>query len=206
MSEDEFTGFCSKCGAKIHESADFCPECGNPMHGGTSSTAATFNGSTVGGSYSAPLDKRAADSRLMWVMVLTAIFAIFAIAGGAYSAFGIDSLIQMLKDALGTEGWTDFLNSMEITESEFHDYFMNSGYISIVSGVLVAITLVFVAIRKNWKIAVVTCALGSISCFFILAVTPSSMMASSVFSASLQFVIGMIVTYLIYKSKVAFLN
>ena len=205
MSENEFTGFCSKCGAKIYESADFCPECGNSTHGGAS-TAATFNGSTVGGSDSASLDKRAADSRLMWVMVLTAIFAIFAIAGGAYSAFGVDSLIQMLKDALGTDGWTDFLNSMGITETEFHDYVMNSGYVSLVSGILVAISFVFVAIRKNWMIAVAACALGSISCFFIIAVTPSSMMGSSAFSASLQFVIGMIVTYLIYKSKVAFAN
>lgn len=201
MSEDGFTGFCPKCGAKIHESADFCPECGNPVHG-VVAAAPTFGGPVVG----APdmTDKKAADSRLMWVTVLTAIFAIFAIIGGIYSVVGIDSMIQMLKDVLGTDGWTQFLSDMGMTEAQLHDYIVNSGYISIITGVIVAITLVLVVIRKNWMIAVATCALGSVSCFFTIAVVPSSMVSSTAFSAAFQFVIGMIVTYLIYKSKAAF--
>ncbi|MFA6710745.1 MAG: zinc-ribbon domain-containing protein [Candidatus Methanomethylophilaceae archaeon] len=201
MSEDGFTGFCSKCGAKIHESADFCPECGNPVHGGVAA-ASTFGGPAVGGPDMT--DKKAADSRLMWVTVLTAIFAIFAIIGGIYSVVGIDSMIQMFKDALGTDGWTQFLSDMGMTETQFHDYVVNSGYVSITSGAIVAITLILVVIRKNWMIAVATCALGSVSCFFALAVVPSEMVSSTAFSAALQFVIGMIVTYMIYKSKVAF--
>ena len=201
MSEDGFTGFCSKCGAKVHESADFCPECGNPVHGGTAA-ASTFSGSVVGGSDST--DKKSAESRLMWVTVLTAIFAIFAIISGVYSVAGVDSMINMLKDTLGADGWVQFLSDMGVTEAQFHDYILNSGYIMIVSGAIVAVTLALVVIRKYWMIAVATCALGSISCFFVLAVIPSSMVASGAFSAALQFVIGMIVTYLIYKSKVAF--
>jgi predicted nucleic acid-binding Zn ribbon protein len=177
MSDGESMEFCSKCGAKLRDSAVFCPECGAPIAGGSVVQSVR---NEINDSYK----KKAMTERLMWISIFLGVFVFFSVIMGAYCALDVNAIIDALKS--DPEVWAEVLTYY--TEAEIRSAFVFGGYYLLSAGIVGAISLVFCIIKKFWIIALIMCLLAS------LIMLPTV----------LGFVIGLVVTYLLYTAKPAF--
>lgn len=188
VENDEFTGFCSKCGAKIRQSTEYCSECGSPV-----------NGTVPVADNVAYVSHERSNDHMLWIVILTGLYAVISILSGI-SALGAESLVSMVKD-VDPVAWEQMLKSLRITEGEFISYMVGTGYASLVSGILAAVAALLSAKRVYWKVALGACVAGSLVVFITVAFTPSGFIVPSVLGAVIACAIGLLVSYMIYGSK-----
>lgn len=169
--------FCSKCGAKLRESATFCPECGASVAGGSVVQSVR---NEIKDSYK----KKAMTERLMWISIFIGVFVFFSVIMGAYCAFGINAIMETLRS--NPDVWGEILTYY--TEAEIKNAFVFGGYYLLSAGIVGAISLILCITKRFWIIALITCLLAS----FIMLPTV------------LGFIIGLVVTYLLYTARPAF--
>lgn len=177
MSDSGSTGFCTRCGTKLRESAAFCPECGAPVAGGSvvQSVRNEINDSC---------ERKAMTERLMWVSIFLGIFVLFSVVIGAYCAFDVDAIMEALKS--DPDVWSEVLT--QFTETQVRSSLVLVGYYVLLAGVVGAVSLVLCVTKRHWIVALVTCVAASI----IMLPTVLGLM------------IGLIVSYLLYTAKPAF--
>ena len=199
MEEKENFGFCPACGATLPENSAFCPECGRSV-----AEAETQPNTGYGYATSSPYavsPKERMQGKVLVAFIFIVIYAAMSILGGI-SLLGIneatiDQLDDMLKDS--GQSFEDILESagLDMTKSEFVDFCMRSGIVSLVSGVLAAVGAVLVAKHTKRMAAVIIIVAASLVNFVLV-------MDSGFFSCLLNAAIGCIMAYLIYSSPEAF--
>lgn len=190
MSDDEI-GFCQFCGAKLKDGAEFCTSCGKQVsrHNGQNNS----HGRTR------------SDDYLLWATIFVGLYAVIGIIGGLVSVLSADWMVQTMESFFTPEGWANFLNSMGLSSSaEFKSYTITEGAVALVSALIAAVSTVLCSMRKYWESAVGSCAIAAVVLFVSLAMIPSSAVSYNISSVVIQFVIGIIVAYVIYKAKPSF--
>jgi len=192
--------FCTHCGAKLTEDASYCPECGSPVPGVRSNP---YTGSAPCGDTGA-YEVQRADDRLIWIVVLVGIYAALSLISGLFTATESPMLIQYMKEAMTPEQWQTMLDSLMMTEDQLLAYMVGSGYASVASGALAACAVALCAIRRYWLVAVLFCAAASFAVLTALAFAPPVAMGGTALSSGVLVVIGLMMSFIIYRSKPAF--
>ena len=142
--DEDFSRFCSACGAPLSDSDTFCTRCGKNYVAGTSYTGQTQH------------DRFGFDELrsniLIIVATFTAIWAIFALAFGIYFIVRADYLVTLLDqnelDLIASIGYTTF--------------FFIIGTLIILSGAFAFITVVLCVLKKYYFIALAACIISAL--------------------------------------------
>ena len=187
--------FCYKCGANVPEGSSFCTECGASLNGGntnrTEYTAVPNNGSNNMGA----------------IPILLLIYGIVAIIGAIFLiiiGISFNMIIETLKEFVesGALSEDDYEEVMKLISQIGTDtimlYCTAQGAILIISGVLALIAGHFANKQMNYMTTIVCCGVSAVITFFIIPF--------DLFFGILLPVIGLIVTYAIYKRKDNFIS
>ncbi len=191
---DDNRAFCTSCGALLPPDSVFCQECGSPVakSDGMYSeepglTHDTFN------RYQQSFLMAKAESRLKRVRFLMIGYlilgTIIALSGLFYeqllNSLPIDD--PAFESILG-ENYYDEMYAMV-------DQMWQLGIVFIASVLLVLGSLILSSMKRHHSIAIGLCAIGSVALFF-----------SNSLDGILFAIIGLIVTYLLYTTKIAFID
>lgn len=171
MSEQKF---CIKCGSMVSDEAQFCPQCGAAIEGRDAYTRQKEQMEQMETQYK--------ESRMMWLVFLLAMYAIPALLIGAYYMIESGPFANIL---VANPDFSNLMNEYGITYDDVKAYIFYAGCLVLVSGAFVLVSLICTVKRISWKIAFITCMIGSFLCIF------------SVFG----FIIGIFVTWMIYGAK-----
>ncbi len=174
MTEDNGR-FCTRCGASIPQGSSFCPECGSPIDGGV-------NPHMNQGRYSPVNDPMDAN----WMFIL--VYGILATVYGLMM-LGIPSAIDQAM-------WDEIISQYgDIFAGMTYEAVMSSMYLgacfAIPSGVAAIISGYLCRIRSMWIVTIVLCALASVLAFGY----------GGVLLGTILFLVGMLMTYRVYRSK-----
>lgn len=196
---NEQKAFCTQCGAPLEQGSVFCSECGNhvtepdPIY--NSGPNHIPNSNFVYGSDN--LAKTKANGRMIWIYILL-IGYIFI--GTILASTGI--LFERLMEVVGSDpSLIDMLESSGVTYEymlSMTDAMFTFGILVGVSVILVIMSLILCIMKTKHKIAVILCAAGSL----VLIGTFFSGMSDGVFFG----IIGLLVTYMLYTTKPAFID
>lgn len=181
--------FCTRCGAELPEGATFCPECGSPI----GQKAAVY-----------PAYSTASKGGVGTLGILILIYGILAIIYGILdmtSVIGLtessyNELIETISELMGMD-----MSELFPVWSESLPLMMGLGMAFMtVSGILAVACYYFCKTKNNWKISVILCASSSVACL--------GMCCSPFYSSLgvLLFVIGIVVTALLYTKRDSFAN
>jgi len=171
--------FCTQCGTKLEDDAQFCPKCGKPVEGREAAAKQKLQMEQ----FQSALN----ESRIGWLVFLLAIYSIPAIIIGIYYALDASSIASAAWDNQSIQQW---MIDHNVTIAQLKDYIMYFGCIIIVSGAMVLISLICTWKKTAWKIALITCMIGSFLCFL------------SIFGI----IIGLLVSWMIYSAKELYVN
>lgn len=182
---------------------EYCGECGYAIYGGMPVSSAVMDSDSED---QIRLGSEMAERAVPWILILTGMYAIFTLLNGLYLMLSADQVAGSIKDLLITGGydWTRFLATLGLTEEGFARFIMCMGIVASSSGLLVAISAILSYIRRSWIVAVALCATGAVVPFTLLYVSPPALFVNLAVMMALVFTVGMMVTFLIYKSKDAF--
>ncbi len=175
--DDQEKRFCVRCGAELPADSLFCPDCGSPVDGGENI-------------YDVNRPRFATRPDTMGsTSTLVLIYGIFA------AAFGLLMIVSW--SAFTPELWQDFIQ--EFGDVGFTYDFMKEvmgvgGACLIVSGAAALLSAFLSNKREHWMIAVVSCAVASFAVFGF----------GGIIFGILLCIIGLLMTYRIYKNKDAF--
>ena len=182
--------FCTKCGAELPDGAAFCPECG-----------ATTDPSAAA---AVPSYTRAVAKPSLSFAILILGYGILATVLGlmdALTTIGLteaeyNDMISMMSDAAGMDMsgympvWTDSLPVMMS---------LSMGFLA-ASGILAIVCYIFCRKAEDWKLTLGLCLASSIACLGICCFSLYSFIGIPLF------VIGILMTVLLYLKKGAFAN
>ena len=169
MEDKDSSNFCSNCGAPMRDSDTFCASCGTTVGKSAASTQQYGN-------------SKPKSSRLTAIIVLSAIWAIVALAFGLYLIFARESLLAYF-DSL-PDFWDTMYDLYGATRDDTFNSLYFTGIVMAASGALAALTAILAAIKRFYILALIACILSSIIGLFVIV----------------GFV-GFIVAYLIYKAR-----
>lgn len=191
---DDNRAFCTSCGALLSSDSVFCQECGSPVaepdriySEGPGLTPETFN------RYQQDFLMAKAESRLKRVRFLMVGYMILGTII-ALSGLFYEQLLNSLPlddptfESLLGENYYDEMYAMV-------DQMWQLGIVFIASVLLILGSLVLSSMRRHHLFATGLCAIGSVALFF-------SMSPDGIIFA----IIGLIVTYFLYTTKVAFID
>ena len=178
--------YCTECGRPLAPEDKFCPGCGATVQEWDDYAPQT-----------AQAEKREAvrqsSGSLMPIMILTAIWGIFALAIGAYLYLEAGSLLEMVKEELMNqeyEGQTmwEYILSQGVTEQDLKDSFVLMGATMAVSGAAALGAAVLMGIRR----------------YYILALILVIISAVAAFTSIIPLIVGLLMAYLLSKRKYEF--
>ncbi|HKM14009.1 MAG TPA: zinc-ribbon domain-containing protein [Candidatus Methanomethylophilaceae archaeon] len=196
---NEQKAFCTQCGASLDPGSAFCSECGNnvaePDHIYNSGPNQAPNSNFVYGS--SDIAKTKAESRMIFIYILMVGYLFI---GLLLASTGI--LYDQLMEIIGSDpALIDMIESSGVSYADMvllTDAMLTFGILVAVSVALVMVSLVLSVMKTKHKIAVIFSAAGS----FVLIVTYLSGISDGIFLG----IIGLIVTYLLYLTKPAFID
>lgn len=165
--------FCSQCGFKLSEGDHFCPSCGKSISDMYSETGACSTKEHCNNSLT---------NKMNFLAALMIIYAAPAILLGAYLFIDATSLTDVLWN---NAEFQQILIDMNISYDSLLESFKLTGIMTLVSGVFVAISFVVTLKRISWKIAVITCVIGSILAY----------------STIIGLVIGLVIAFMLYNAR-----
>ena len=178
--------FCPFCGKLLKEHEHICPECGH----GDGSIPANVQVQVVRGS----------SMRLNWATILLILYGAISLIegiGGAFFAEGItDSIERMLNASL------ESIFGEGMNRSEVIKMLVIEGYISMFSGIFALIAGYCCRKRRYLTLALA----GTLAASIILLSERIFYPNSDIFMLLIQFLIGILVLQMIYKSKDAFID
>ena len=181
--------FCTACGARLPEGSIYCPECGRPVDGGQNPYAADPG-----------WDRGMVQRRKSSIPVFLLLYGIFGLIVSLYMlsfAYGLNEevynqFLQNAEEMIGSDvspmmpPWEDSLRTMMLAASVF----------GIISPVLALVSYYFCWKGGPWKNAIILCGLSSV---LILGTCIASSMEGLIL-----FLIGMFVTFMLYRDKDTF--
>jgi len=171
--------FCPQCGAKTKESEYYCSECGYLLNDEVKDNSGLQDHMSHEMDHSGP-------NYLNLIVVLSIIWALIAF----YLGYTFDVNGQYMIDQLkaNAELWQQIINS-GITEQMLLDSFTYLGYFMFASAILTVLTAVLCGLKRFYIVALIACIIASLCALTMIAG-----------------IIGLIVVFLIYKSKNAFVD
>lgn len=173
--------FCSGCGKQLEDDMQFCPQCGKVVSGSNAE---------------AELKERerrftdmVMDNHRFWLVFLLAAYAIPAVVMGVVMFAESTALASSIYASPEFHDWV-VSHGYTITEEEIKSYLTYVAGLVLGSGACAAVSLVCVYIRKYWIIAVATCVMAAMLCFWSL----------------FGLLIGLLVAWQIFGSKPMFVN
>ncbi|MDL2241787.1 zinc-ribbon domain-containing protein [Bacteroidales bacterium OttesenSCG-928-L03] len=166
------------------ESLGFCTNCGAPLH--SSDTFCTHCGKNVGDDpLPAPSDQYnrlgMKNTTLTLIGVLSAIWAIIALYAGAMMVNDVDFIIDLMKEDPAT--WEKIAAYEEVLRTTL----IAVGALMIVNGALCIVTAITCIMEKYYIVAFGSCLIASI--LLLIALVG---------------IVGLIMSYFIYKNKDSF--
>jgi len=171
MTDDTF---CTQCGNKVSASAQFCEKCGAPVEGRSAFQAREQQ--------VANLQQSLDDSKISWISFLLIIYAIPALLFGIYYVVDSSGIVNILMSEPSVVQWMQQYN---ISTADLTNYIRYIGYVVVISGACIMVSFICTVKRVYWKLALVTCLIGSFLCIFSL----------------FGFLIGLMVCWMIYSAK-----
>lgn len=183
--------FCTKCGANIQEGSAFCVECGAPVDGGTTPPSGQ--------------DMRAMAmmyGRPTLLLALYLIYGVLATIIGAMDTFtymnmkesDYQSMIDTVKSTYGAY-WDMLKDYFPEWSDSLHTKMVVSQACIMISGIFALCTYYMCKKGNGWKIAIVLSLAASVSCLGMCVMSMEMPMAI------LMFVVGMVLTYILYGKR-----
>lgn len=176
--------FCPHCGRLLKDQEHVCPDCGR----GDGTVPANIQVRVVSGS----------SIRLNWATILLILYAVVSLVegiGGAFFAEGVtDSLERMLNTSL------ESIFGEGMTRPEVIKMLTIEGYISLFSGLFALLAGICCKQHRNLTFALA----GTLAASIILLSERLFYPKSDFFMLLIQFLIGILVLQMIYKSKDVF--
>ena len=178
--------YCTECGRPLAPEDKFCPGCGATVQEWDDYAPQTVQ-------QEKKAQAKQSSGSLLPIMILTAIWGIFALAVGLYLYVGADALVQTVKETLmaqayeSTNMW-DYLVSQGLTEQMLKDSFILVGASFAISGGAAMGAVVLMGLKKLYILALILMIISS-----IVAIT-----------GLIPTIIGLIMTYLLSKHKYEF--
>ncbi len=196
---DKQKEFCTQCGASLEPDSTFCSECGNNVAepdliynsgiGHVSNTDFVYGSNDIA--------KTRAESRMIWIYILMVGYLFI---GVMLASTGI--LYERIMDIIGSDpALIEIIESSGVSYEYMasqSDAMFKFGILVAVSVVLVMISFIMSIMKTKHNLAVILCAAGSI----ILIGTYFSGMSDGIFLG----IIGLLVTYMLYTTKPAFID
>ncbi len=176
----EGDNFCTACGAELQPGSNYCPQCGRPLDGSAPPGGANFTMSAM------PVNPPGSFLILIW--------GVLAIVGGISSV----AMLFMMDEELFGE-YVDMLADYGLTTTiTFEDlrYFAMAYVFIVVSGVLALASYFYCRRKTQWRPAVYLCALSSVVCL--------GTVVFDTMDGAFCFVIGVLVTYVLYRGRSVF--
>jgi len=172
MADTESNNFCRFCGAPLRESDTFCGACGASIRSNPSAASS--------GAYARPQPK---TNRLMIAGALSVVLAAVTIALGLYAIITSGTLADTLVSSFTQQDMTVY-DEYEILRDYIADLLVVSGAMLVASGALSVVTAITAFEKKMYVVSLSTC------------------VVSMVLSLSMLIgLVGLVVVYLIYRSK-----
>lgn len=196
---DKQKEFCTQCGASLEPDSTFCSECGNNVAepdliynsgiGHVSNTDFVYGSNDIA--------KTRAESRMIWIYILMVGYLFI---GVMLASTGI--LYERIMDIIGSDpALIEIIESSGVSYEYMasqSDAMFKFGILVAVSVVLVMISFIMSIMKTKHNLAVILCAAGSI----ILIGTYFSGVSDGIFLG----IIGLLVTYMLYTTKPAFID
>ena len=178
--------YCTECGRPLTPEDKFCPGCGATVQEWDDYAPQTAQNEKKE-------QVRQSSGSLMPIIILTLIWAVFALAVGAYLIMDASALTQAVKDALVAQPYEsgtmwDYVVSQGVTEQMLTDSFALIGMTFAVSGAAALGSAILMWARK----------------LYILALILMIVSALSAVTGLLPLVIGLLMAYLLTKHKYEF--
>ena len=178
--------YCTECGRPLAPEDKFCPGCGATVQEWDDYAPATAQAEKK--------EREKPTGTLVPIMIMTLVWAVFALAVGAYLYLEADTLVQAVKDALMQQPYEGYANMWEyvvsqgITEQNLKDGFVLIGLSFIVSGAAALGSAILMGVKK----------------LYILALILLIVSAVSAITGILPLIIGLLMAYLLSKHKYEF--
>ncbi|MBR2255539.1 MAG: zinc-ribbon domain-containing protein [Candidatus Methanomethylophilaceae archaeon] len=175
------SNFCSSCGRKLEAGMQFCPQCGAVVSG----SEADQRTKEMMGEYREIMT----ENRRLWLLMLLGVYSIPVIVSAIIILVDAGNLASAV---FGNDNFQNWIHSHDLhyTESDIKNYITIAGATGLVSGICVFVSFILTYKRTLWIVAVATCILGAVFCFW------------SVFGI----IIGFLVSWLIIGSKDLYVN
>lgn len=189
MAENE-GAFCTHCGAGLEKGSAFCPECGNPVEGADNMYRSGPGSSEyVYGLQNA--EKARSEKRLRLIYVLFAGYIFLSISLAVVSmSFGA-LLDSFASDPSFIETLTSFGMTIDEAYAQVESMF-TLGVAFAASAILITVSFILSILKRKHIFAVLFCVAGSV-------ITPVAGADGILF-----LLIGLMVAYILYRSKSAF--
>ena len=179
--------YCTECGRPLAPEDKFCPGCG--------ATVQEWDDYAPQTAQQEKKEKTKAKSKgsLVPIMVMTLIWALFALAIGAYLCLDAATLTQYVKEACmqqtyESQNMWDYLVSQGVTEQALTDSFLLIGGSFAVSGACALIAAILMHLKKLYIVALILIIASSLSA--ILGLLP--------------LIVGLLMAYLLSQHKYEF--
>lgn len=181
--------FCTKCGAELIDGASFCKECGSPVGDGTNPYA---GGSGYG--YAVKKGPSFAFIILVYGILALAIGLIDAVSSIGLTEAGYQEIIDTLSDTAGmdmSEYFPAWSSSMAVLMP------LSMAFLAI-SGALAVLCYIKCKKADDWKTSLILCAASTVACLGICCFSLYVVIGIGLF------VIGLLITVLVYTSRSSF--
>ena len=173
--------FCTGCGTAVEPGMQFCPQCGLVIKGSAADEEMQERYKQI--------DVAVSYARRNWLIFLLAVYAIPATIAGIIILVNAGATADSIWASDAFQEWIKS-KGYNYTVDDIKNFITYAGAMELVSGLCAAASLACVCMRKYWIVAIITCLVASILCFW------------SIFGM----IIGFIVTWMIFDSRDLFID
>ncbi len=149
--------FCTECGKPVEAGMQFCPQCGKVISGSAADEEMKKQEKEFGEYISL--------ARRNWLIFVLAIYAIPAIVVGLIALIDAPSSASAIWSSTEFQEWIRS-HGITITLADLQSYITYAASLTLGSGVCAMISLILIFLKKLWIIAVATCMMAAILCFW----------------------------------------
>ena len=170
------TQFCTGCGRELEPGMQFCPQCGKVVKGSDAESEIMAR--------QEEFNTAVREGHRNWLIFIITLYALPVIVLGIMGLMEAPSLAHTIYFSEEFQDWI-ISHGYTFTLADVENYLTYAAGLIVGSGVCAMITVVCIALRKMWIVAVIACLISAMLCFW------------SVFGL----LIGLLVAWQIFRSR-----